>query len=104
MPTPVIYTCAAMLFLGAVPLPYGYYSLLRLVACGVFGLAAFTAHERKNTFLPWVYGLIAFIFNPVFKVHFSKGTWAFLDITAAVVLLATAGAIGEGIEKQKKQG
>lgn len=95
MPTPVIYICAAMLFLGAVPLPYGYYTLLRLVACGVFGFAAFTAHERKNIVLPWIYGMIALLFNPVFKVHFSKGTWALLDVAAAVVLLATAGSIRE---------
>ena len=93
MPTPVIYICAAMLFLGAAPLPYGYYSLLRLVACGVFGFAAFTAHERRKTFLPWVYGLIAILFNPIFKIHLSKGTRGSLDIVAALVLLATSGAI-----------
>ena len=103
MPTAIIYICAAMLLLGAVPLPYGYYTLLRLVACGVFGFAAFTAHERKNTVLPWVYGLISLLFNPIIKIHFSKGSWAFLDVAAAVVLLATAGAIREGGEKQKTQ-
>ena len=104
MPTPVIYICAAMLFLGATPLPYGYYTLLRLAACGVFGFAAFIAHERRNALLPWVYGLIALLFNPVFKVHFSKVTWAFLDVAAAIVLLTTAGVIRDRSDKKQPQG
>jgi hypothetical protein len=54
MPIAVIYAAAAMLLLGAATLPYGYYMLLRLVACGVFSFAAFIAFDRKHKVLPWV--------------------------------------------------
>ena len=90
VPVAVLYICAAMLFLGATPLPYGYYTLLRLVACGVFAFAAFVAHERKNQVLPWLYGLIAVLFNPIFKIHLPKEAWVFVDIGAGVLLLVTA--------------
>jgi hypothetical protein len=89
MPVGVIYACAAMLFVGAAPLPYGYYTLLRLVACGVFAFAAFVAADRKQKVLPWVFGLAALLFNPIVKVHLSKELWAFVDIAAAILLLAT---------------
>lgn len=89
MPVGVIYACAFMLFVGAAPLPYGYYTLLRLVACGVFTYAAFLAANRKYKILPWVFGLLALLFNPVVKVHLPKELWALVDIAAGVVLLAT---------------
>lgn len=93
MPTAVVYICAAMLFLGAAQLPYGYYILLRLVACGVFAFAAFVAFERKSKVLPWIYGFLALIFNPIIKIYFPKEIWAAIDIAAGILLLATAKAI-----------
>lgn len=90
MPVAVIYICAAMLFLGTTPLPYGYYTLLRLVAFGVFAFAAFVAHQRDNQVLPWFYGLFAVLFNPIIKIHLPREAWQFLDISAGVLLLVTA--------------
>lgn len=93
MPIAVIYAAAAMLFLGAAPLPYGYYMLLRLVACGVFAFAAFIAFDRKHKVLPWVYGFMALVFNPIIKIHFPKEMWAVVDIASGILLLATAKAV-----------
>ncbi|RXZ44258.1 DUF6804 family protein [Crenobacter cavernae] len=93
MPAAVIYVCAAMLFVGAAPLPYGYYMLLRLVVCGVFAFAAFVAFDRKSKVLPWVYGFMALVFNPFVKIHFPKEMWAVVDVAAGVLLVATAKAV-----------
>ena len=93
MPRLVIYATAAMLLLGAAPMPYGYYTLLRLVGCIVFAFAAFAALARRHATLPWVYGLMALVFNPVFKLHFPKELWALIDVAAAVLLFATAKSI-----------
>lgn len=93
MPTAVIYVAAAMLFLGAAPMPYGYYMLLRLVVCGIFAFAAFIALERKIKALSWVYGFMALVFNPIIKIHFPKEMWAVIDVAAGVLLLATAKAV-----------
>ena len=93
MPIALIYICAAMLFLGATPLPYSYYMLLRLIAFGIFTFAAFVSFDRKNKALPWVYGLLALLFNPLIKIHLPKEVWALVDVGAGVLLLATAKAV-----------
>ena len=87
MPVAVIYILVAMLFIGAAPLPYGYYMLLRFVATGVFAWAAIVSFERKNQSLPWVFGLLALLFNPIVKIHMPKEFWAFIDIGAGLLLL-----------------
>ncbi len=97
MPVAVIYITAAMLFIGAAPLPYGYYMLLRLVATGVFIWAAFIAYERNNEALPWVYGILALLFNPLIKIHLPKELWAVVDVGSGVLLLATKSAIQEKV-------
>jgi hypothetical protein len=78
-----------MLFIGATLLPYGYYILLRFVATGVFAWAAFVSYERKNQSLPWVFWLLALVFNPIIKIHLPKEFWTFIDIGAGLFLLLT---------------
>ena len=93
MPVAVIYIAAVMLFIGAAPLPYGYYMLLRLVATGVFIWAAFVAYAHKKEALPWVYGVLALLFNPLIKIYLPKELWAVVDIGSGVLLLATKSTI-----------
>lgn len=90
MPKPLIYIAAGLLFLGALPLPYGYYMLLRLVACGVFAWAAYITYERSEEVLPWVFGVLAITFNPIFKIHLPKELWAAVDICSGIFLLAVS--------------
>lgn len=87
MPIVPIYIVSAMLLLGAAPLPYGYYMLLRLVACGFFVWAAVIAREQSNQYLPWVFGFLALLFNPIIKIHLPKEIWAVIDIGSAIFIL-----------------
>ena len=95
MPIPVIYITAIMLFIGAAPLPYGYYMLLRLVATGVLILAAYISYERKEKLLPWILCVLALLFNPIFKVHFPKELWTIIDIGTGIFLLVIRTKIQE---------
>lgn len=90
MPRFVVQACALALILAALPMPYGYYSLLRLVSCAVFGIAAYTVRRRHSRVVVWVYGFCALLFNPIFKVYLPKSIWVFLDLTAAIILLFSA--------------
>lgn len=90
MPTTVIYGVAGMLFLGAAPLPYGYYTVLRLVGCGAFAFAAYVSFSRHGKILPWMFVLVAIVFNPIVKVHLPKEVWALVDVAAGFLLLATS--------------
>lgn len=87
MPKQVIYLAVAFLLLGVLPLPYGYYTLLRLIACAVFAWAAYVSFENKEALLPWAFIILALLFNPVIKVYLSKEIWAAIDFCSAIFLL-----------------
>lgn len=89
MPVTVIYITAVLLILGAAPLPYGYYMLLRILGTGVFIWAALISYERKNTVLPWIYVFLAIIFNPLIKIYLPKELWVTIDVGAGLLLLCT---------------
>ncbi len=90
LPAAVIYVCAAMLFVGAAPLLYGYYTLLRFVSCVTFAFAAYVSFTRGGKYLPWVFVLFAIVVNPFVKVHLSKELWTLVDVAAGLLLLATS--------------
>ena len=89
MPPIVIYVAVGMLWIGAAPLPYGYYTLLRLVVTIVFVWAAYVAYQGKHSILPYAYGLLALLFNPIVPIYLDKTLWAVMDILAGIFLLAT---------------
>ena len=100
IPTIVIYITVAMLFMGVAPLPYGYYMLLRIVACVFFVWAFFITQEQNHKITPWLFGLLAIVFNPIIKIHFQKEFWAIIDATAAIVILVNKSKLIEkNIEK-----
>jgi hypothetical protein len=80
---------AAMLCAALLPLPYGYYQLLRLVVTGSCGLLAYWEF-RKNGLVIWLMALIlvAILFNPIVPVRLDRDQWAVIDIAVALLLLA----------------
>lgn len=95
MPVTVIYIAAGMLFVGTLPLPYGYYLLLRLVVTGTFAWAAYVAYFKQNKILPWGFAVLALLFNPIIKIHLQKEVWAVVDVAAGILLLAVKRKIEE---------
>ena len=87
MPKQLIYIAAGFLFIGVLPLPYGYYMLLRFIACGVFAWAAFITYKNNETTLPWVFAILAIVFNPILKIHFPKELWAIIDFGSGLFLV-----------------
>ncbi len=96
MPNSVIYGTTGMLMLALAPMPYGYYTLLRLVSTVVFAWAAFTSAHRRHSNLPWVFGLLAIAFNPVLKVPLEREIWSAIDVGSAVLLIATRSQLKSG--------
>jgi hypothetical protein len=95
MPLAVIYITAGMLFLGSFSLPYGYYMLLRFIACGVFAWAAYITFERNESILPWVFIVLAIVFNPILKIHFPKEMWTVIDFCSGILLIFIRSKIQE---------
>jgi hypothetical protein len=55
--------------------PYSFYTLLRWICCPVFAYSAFAAHERNRVVWVWVFGMLAALYNPIFRVHLDRSTW-----------------------------
>ena len=83
---------AALLFVAAARMPYGYYILIRWVVCGVSAYSAVQARALGKTGWTWILGFIALFFNPVIPVHLgrqSKEIWELVDAAVGVVILAS---------------
>ena len=81
---------AAALLLALLPLPYGFYTLLRLIVCGVAILLCYQEYLTFNSVTSWAvfFSVTALLFNPVFPIHLTREVWAPLDFVSAVALVA----------------
>ena len=89
MPNIVRFICVALLLGALAPLPYGYYTLLRIVATGTFAWAAIVSAQGSAKAFVWVFAILTLIFNPIIPIHLPKALWAFIDVGSAILLLAT---------------
>jgi len=94
MPIAVIYIAAGILFVGAAHdylpyLPYGYFTVLKIVSTGTFIWAFLVSFSRKASLLPWIYLLFAIIFIPILTLPFSQDLWMIVYIAGGALLLLT---------------
>lgn len=87
IPTIVI---ALLLLIAILPLPYGYYTFLRWVTCGMAAFTAFIAYQWEFKWALWVFIPLAILFNPIFPIHLTKEIWQPIDIVAAVLFSVSA--------------
>ena len=78
------------LVLAVFPLPYGYYTFTRIVACLACIALAYTAYGPRPGATIWTtfFVLIAIVFNPLIPIYLKKQTWMYIDGAAAAVILA----------------
>ena len=95
MPIQVVYITSALLFIAIIPLPPGYYELLRIVASGTFAWGAYRNFSKKKLLLPLVYSFFAIVFNPVSEISLAKEIWIPIELLAATLLLTTKDHIAE---------
>ncbi len=81
---------AVMSFIGIASLPYGYYTLLRIVVFVAAGILAIYDLDRKNTAFFIISALIALIFNPIIPLYLDKDIWQVLDFLSGVYMLVRA--------------
>src|SRR5215471_3835831 len=81
---------AALLFDAAVERhPYSFDTLLRWICCPVFAYSAFAAYENKHGVWVWVFGVLAALYNPIFRVHLDRSTWIGVNcITVGIIAVA----------------
>jgi hypothetical protein len=69
--------------------PYGYYILLRVVCCGVFGFLTVQALTQDKKRWAWTLGITAVIYNPVIRVHLNREIWSVVNVATIIVAVAS---------------
>ena len=87
---------AVMAFVAIADLPYGYYTLMRIVVCATALFVTFIAAKNGALWAVWAYSIIALLFNPIVPIHLTKGLWQPLDVIAAAALAGAAPVVHRG--------
>ena len=72
--------------------PYSFYTLLRWICCPIFAYSAFAAHEKNRVPWVWIFGALAALYNPIFRVHLDRATWIGVNwfTVGAIIVAAVA--------------
>lgn len=63
--------------LGLLRMPFGYYTLLRVVLCLTSALGFAGARSRGDNRWVWIYAVLAIVYNPILPVKLgSKSLWS----------------------------
>ncbi len=89
---------AIVLFLCLLNMPYGFYQLVRFIALIGFGVLAYNAYNENNTNKMIVFGALALLFQPFFKIALGRAVWNILDVIIGIALI-----ISLFVNTQKKQ-
>lgn len=78
---------ALALLICLLPLPYGYYTLVRFAAMIVFGCMAFNFYREGKLPLCVLAASLVLLFQPIFKVALGRAMWNAVDVLVAVALI-----------------
>lgn len=78
---------SALLLLCLVPMPYGFYQLVRFLAMVVFCVMAYQYYNQKNETLAVVFGALALLFQPLLKIVLGRVLWNIIDVVVAIFLV-----------------
>jgi hypothetical protein len=78
-----------LLFLCLAEMPYGFYQFVRFAAMIGFGILAFQSAESENKSFLIIYGALAILFQPFFKIALGRELWNIVDVIVAVGLIIT---------------
>jgi hypothetical protein len=86
LPAAVWLVPAVALLIALAPLPYGYYTLMRIVVCGAAGFLAYSEYSETGSASFWVFlmGGLAVLFNPIIPIHLGREIWVPVDVVASV--------------------
>jgi Family of unknown function (DUF6804) len=84
LPKATYYIPAVLLLLALFPLPYGFYTLLRLVVTICAGVIAYHHWQSGGKGLAFSMGFVALLFNPLIPVYLSREIWAPIDLGLSV--------------------
>lgn len=83
---PIINATIIILLIALLPLPYGFYTIVRILGFISCGFVAYQAYLEKKEILFSVFFILSIIYNPIFKVYLNKDIWTVINIATALLL------------------
>ena len=78
---------AIALLICLLPMPYGYFILIRYVSTIFFGIMAYNSYlEKQNELCIACVGL-SVLFQPIFKLPLGREVWNLVDVIVAAFLI-----------------
>lgn len=78
---------ALMLFVCLLPMPYGYYVLVRFVAMTAFAWVSYDFYLRDNKPLAFIFASLALLFQPFAKIALGRTMWNVVDVVIGLLLM-----------------
>jgi len=79
-----------LLFLAMIEgLPYGFFTLLRLVVFGTTVFLSWLAYKSERHAWTWIFGFIALVFNPLIPLYLGRDLWVVIDLLVAIFLIVS---------------
>lgn len=98
---PQAIVCLMLLWALVPSNPYEYYIVLRLVCCAAFAYLAVQAFHREKQAWVWVLGITAVVYNPIFRVHLTRGIWSVVNVATIGIAVWSAFALNAGSDGKK---
>jgi len=80
---------AILLFLCLLDMPYEFYQFVRFVALIGFGILAYKANDQNKNTEMIIYGGLALLFQPFFKIALGREMWNIVDVIVGIGLIAS---------------
>lgn len=81
---PAYIAIVALSLIALFPLPYGYYTFLRIAVTAFAGLTAYLSFQSgKRDWFSWACVGIAILFNPFIPIHLDREVWMFMNVSVA---------------------
>ena len=78
---------AILFFLCLADMPYGYYQFVRFAGLVGFAILAYQSHEQGRQTEMLIYGGLALLFQPFFKIALGREIWNVVDVIVGIGLL-----------------
>ena len=80
-------TLSLLFFICLADMPYGFYQFVRFAGLIGFAILAYQANEQGRQTEMIIYGGLALLFQPFFKIALGRQMWNIVDVVVGVGLL-----------------
>lgn len=82
-------TLALLMFMCLLDMPYGFFMFVRFAALVGLSILAYKAKDKEDKTEMILYGALALLFQPFFKIALGREMWNVVDVIVGVGLIVS---------------